>query len=356
MIAVLCPNRYLTERTGRLAATLAGVFVVLVAGCNSAGFRTVPAMKYRVHEGRQIFRVNFLTSALALSPRGERLALAGPGREIQVVELAEPDRPLTAPSPSDRVLTYAWSPDGRLLVLNGVDFTLYVYDAETLQYRWKRAGVFGVDWAPNGSLVTSTHDGSLDGAQSVLFLHANDGRQLGDLPGFSGADVSPDGKRALVRSSPPSGEEESSDRIIALPDGRLIADVDRRVERGRIAWKPDGSSIVIGGPDPIFRAGPNAWLIDAASGKVLVAFPDYYYGVRAVRWSPDGDMFCMTHARNDGRTDVIQIHRDISGEVVAELRGPEGHIVDINWREHYRIRAVAIDREYNVEVWEWELP
>jgi WD40 repeat protein/class 3 adenylate cyclase len=199
------------------------------------------------HEGQ--------VTSVAYSPQGRRIATgsydgfirlwdASSGTEVHAVDVIAPRSPRRE-AEFEGVVALAFSPDGRWLVSDGVgrSRSLTVWDADTLERRWKLPGhaevIQDVAFGPDGTVVTA----GFDGTAKVWDLES--ARELATLEGHTGpllaVAVSPDG--ALVATGSLDGAAKLWDlatgrekltlfghdgpvnTVAFSPDGRLLATV-----------------------------------------------------------------------------------------------------------------------------------
>lgn len=179
--------RNVAERTMGLAYTPDGQ-QILAAGGSPGSSGEVRA--YARADGslvRELDRFADTALDLALSPAGDRVAVAGADRSLRVYDVASGARQLLIEGHADWVLDVSWSPDGQKLATAGRDKTAKVFsavDGELLVTYTKHGDVvFATAFTADSARVAS---GGRD--RRVQLWSASDGNTSGEIGGF-GADV-----------------------------------------------------------------------------------------------------------------------------------------------------------------------
>jgi len=262
-------------------------------------------------------------TAPRLSPDGKRLAylssrhqdsylyLRGHVMGFLSLTVADPDGRNAVPIPvgKSRTANFAWSPDGKQLVLavSAPDeagepaFNLFVCDADGKNSRQLTKLPLATDpaWRPGGSEIAFV--AAADGKARLSAVDARTGNvrdypvDLGDRQ-LAHLAWSPDGKR-LVASSYLPGEggklvliDPAAGTMDALTDG---SDRNADVEP---AWSPDGRSIVFSSN----RDGmENLYRLSLADHK-LARLTEIYTGASRPAISPDGKTLYWSNYRSTG--------------------------------------------------------
>jgi len=207
---------------------------------------------------RELWRVKDAGArSLAWSPDGSRLAAAGGGPKIRILDPVFGKLITTFGLEGRAAMSVAWSPDGRLLAAGGDG--LQILDAlsgkNRLTLRGHKDTLRSVTWAPSGaSLASAGEDGM------VKIWHAGSGNEIQTLLGHSAPVYSvawsPDGERLATGSS---------DRTVVLwhaKSGMQVCSLGRhRAQVSAVAWSPDGTRIAcadIDGNILIHKSGPSA--------------------------------------------------------------------------------------------------
>lgn len=200
-------------------------------------------------------------SSFSVSPDGKQLAFIRRDlkRNAYLVILSNIDgsgeRELSVRnSPPGYANAFAWSPDGRKILVTGSSANLLAIDASTGEetelkipkksVRWR--AIWGAVWMPDGKhLIISAREASESFSQLWAFDYTTgDIRRLtNDLEGYFSLSLSADGKMLVVR------QQKVIARIWTLPDGDLknakqITFDERKLDgHGGLMWTPDGKIV-----------------------------------------------------------------------------------------------------------------
>jgi hypothetical protein len=199
--------------------------------------------------------------AAGLSPDRSRMVLGGPGRVVKVLANPRGNNLHTFRKLTDWVTAASFSPDG-LLVAAGDRFGgLFVWEARTgkefLSLRGHAKAVTAIGWLSGGdAMATSGEDGRIE----IWDLHTGKSASGWDAHpgGVLGIDVHRSGRIASA----------GRDRRIKVWDGpgRLAADLGPTADQAaRVAWTPDGRSLVSGDCAGELRV----WHLDGSSYSML---------------------------------------------------------------------------------------
>jgi len=236
--------------------------------------------------------------AIALSPDGCRLAIGGPTADgnVRVYDLTTRKLLLTLRGET-RVISLAFSPDGRRLASAGYDRIIRLWDTttghEVLALRGHAAQLGRVLFSPDGQrLASASADGTVRVWDASPF-DENANPKIRTISGhdgeFFGVTFSPDNR--LLASA-------STDGAIKLWDPQTGEEV--RGFHGHneaalcVAFSPDGQRLLSGSMDRTAR------LWDTRTGEELVICNDFNFEtmVRSVAFSPDGRAFATgSHQR-----------------------------------------------------------
>jgi WD40 repeat protein len=228
----------------------------------------------------------------AFSPDGSLIVTAGSDRTARVWEAATGTEIATLRGHTSDVCHVCFSPDGRHILTSGEDRTARVWhtlargDIRSLWGGWKQDEKGDPKRHPNGGLVWS-------GPPVGKFAFSRDGRRIATIKGrviqvwdaASGAEIRQFGLNPDLAYDP-----ASTVGLLGSPlgEGSLLAAVSCNLQvrfnesNIRLAWSPDGSRIVTGGPDNMARV----W--DVATGRVVLTLQGHTEQVGPVAYSADG--------------------------------------------------------------------
>jgi WD40 repeat protein len=280
--------------------------------------------------------------SVAFSPDGRLVAAAGHDCIVRLWEVSSGREVLQLRGHTDLIGHVAFSPDGERLVSASADGTVRVWDAspfdETADLSTRtlgpRAGeYFGIAFSPDSRLLAAA---SADG--SIHLWDSETGRQVGAFHGHEDAVLSvafsPNGQRLV------SG---SLDRTAKLWDTRthlaLLSRDDFKVMVRGVAFSPDGRAFATG-------AGQRVQLWDL-TGKALLpplqADPEF---VDEVAFSPDGRSFATV-----GHTASALVWDVATGAQVSCFRGHQSSVLCIAFHPSGQY-LVSGGSARNVKLWD----
>jgi WD40 repeat protein len=232
--------------------------------------------------------------ALAVSPDGKLLALAGEDPVIALHDMASNQARAALSGHTEPVTCVAFSPDGKALASSGFDRTVRLWDLTAMAERTALAGhtswVLAVAFSPDGRLLASAGDD-----KTIVLWDVADGRKLAALEGHAGPvralAFAPDG--ATLASA-------GSDRAVRFWNVSARApraSWDRHEGAVRaLAFSPDGRMLATASEDHTVR------LWDVATGQVRTTHGDNTDMVLTLAFAPKGN--ALVSGAYDGQVRV----------------------------------------------------
>jgi WD40 repeat protein len=282
----------------------------------------------RGHEGRVL--------TAAWSPDGRTFVTGGDDRTARVWDAAT-GRVLHVLRGHERAVQNAmWAPDGRTIITTGGDETARLWDAATGQPLHVLSGHEGwvntAAWAPDGKTIVTV---SLD--QTARTWETATGKELLVLRGHqgpvTGAAWAPNGKAIVTVSG------DRTARIWAAATGKQVQVLRGHASVLSASWAPDSQAIVTAGDQ-------TAWIWNASTGKALRALRGDREYIFSASWSPDGKSILTAV---DDRT--ARVWDAVTGKVLQTLRGHEDGISGEQWAPGGRM-IVTTSRDETARVWD----
>jgi hypothetical protein len=259
-------------------------------------------------------------TALAFSPDGHSLAVSG-NREVLVHALDGSAPPRRLAGLSERILSLAFSSDGKLLVAGGGtpgrfgEIQIWDAAAGTLRRSVVLTGdtVFGISLSPDASRISA---GCTD--NTVRIIETSTGKEVAKMGAHEnwvlGSVFGADGKRVV------SVGRDRAAKLMDASSGAFLENVNLlRGELSAVARHPAKEMVVIGGDERV----PYIYLMDRpkvmkiADDTTLVRKLDRQNGaIAALAWSPDGRRIAVA-----GAAPEINIYDAETGARVAACKG-----------------------------------
>jgi WD40 repeat protein/tRNA A-37 threonylcarbamoyl transferase component Bud32 len=289
-----------------------------------------------------VFRADAEVNSVACSPDGDRLASAGGGRLIKVLNSKTGAVIQTLNSNTDYVYSVAFHRGGNHVAAACADRQVKVWDLTTAKVVFARPGSQGEPYQ-NAYVVAFSPDGRCVAAGSEGVLNVWDWRNdqlLHTLPGhpnfraFAVA-FSPDGRRLA---------SESDALTVKIRDAETGADLrtltGHRFRVTAIAFSPDGRRLATASFDRTVR------LWDMASGLPLAVVIRHDGIVNGVAFSPDGMRLASV---GDGKT--VRVWDASTGREVLDLRGHTDMILSVAYSPDGR-RIASAGRDATIRLWD----
>lgn len=287
-------------------------------------------------------RGGFRVLSVAFSPDGRRLASAGHDRIVQLWDTTSGREVLSLRDHTDMVGRVLFSPDGQRLASASADGTVRVWNASpfdenadplTRTLRRDDGEFFRVAFSADSRLLASAN---ADG--SITHWDAQTGEEVRAFQGHKEAVVSvafsPDGRRLI------SG---SMDRTVKLWDaqtGELLRSLDGfKVMVYSVVFHPDGRAFATGSHQML-----QLW--DAQTGQQLLARPADPEFVDCVTFSRDGKYLATA-----GHTSTAKVWDATTGAEICSFTGHQTSVFCVAFHPTGKYLASG-DSSFKVKLWD----
>ena len=282
------------------------------------------------------------SNAVALSPDGTRLAVAGENNTVQIRDADLGQLQLTLTGHTDYVYGMAFSPDGTRLVTASWDHTAKVWDAvtgkELLTLVGHIAELNQVAFNPDGKqIATIGYDNTArlwDAVTGRLLFTLDAYSEIFDTSNEIGIAFSPDGRFLATagRTSLKIWETASGQEHLNLPLSGLHA--------ASVAFSPDGKRLAVG-----MAGGAPSSVWDIGNATKLFDLVGHTGSVTDIAFSPDGTRIAT--ASNDFTAKVWDA---TTGTLLLTLSG-HSHQVHALVFSPDRTRLMTVSEDWTLRVW-----
>lgn len=303
----------------------AAVLLALLAGCSFLPDEEAPRPRAVLETGVAEVR------ALAFSPDGTMFASAGGGdrpgsEEIAVWAVATGERRRTFGKRPGRAASLAFSPDSKSLAVGEAEGQIRIVEVETGAERLAFSGlgdrVSCLAFSFDGKYLTSVVDGDPYVELRRWDVKTGETRELFVPPAAPPVALASDGSALAL----PSPGDPAGIRVVELESRReRVLSRIGLVPGDTLLFTPDGKNLAavhLEGWSPLPNHVPYLYLIDVASGKILLRSPRPFGSKAGLAVSHDGKL--LAHGVGARLQFWDLEHRELRAEVDAGSAGNEG--------------------------------
>ncbi|HZS77417.1 MAG TPA: protein kinase [Ktedonobacteraceae bacterium] len=268
---------------------------------------------------------------------GSRLAGAGEGSLIQIINPTTGAVYFTMDTGNTRIYHVAWSPDGTRIATAQEDSNIQIWDVNNRVLLHTLSGhtgkVNGVSWSPDSTKLVS---GSAD--KTAIVWDVNGGTQLFSYTGhahwINAVSWSPDGNLIV------SGSGDHTAQVWQAANGTPIYTYNGHSnEVLALAWSQDSARIASASDDS------TAQVWGATNGTHFVTYTGHSGFVVALDWSRNGQ-----YIATGGVDTTVQVWSANTGQSVYVYHGHHAEVEGIAWAPDSRHIASASD-DGTMQIW-----